>query len=61
VAVVSGDKEHWTKRAFSGLVLLLVIAIGARVVYGLLVPLLPFLGAGVVLLGVSFVLFRRRS
>lgn len=57
---MSTDKEHWTKHAFSGLVLLLVIAIGARVVYGLLVPLLPFLGAGVALLGVYCVLFRRR-
>jgi len=55
------DKEHWTKRAFSGLVLLLVIAIGARVVYGLLVPLFPFLGAGLVLLVVFFLLFRRRG
>lgn len=54
------DKEHWTKRAFSGLVLLLVIAIGARVVYELLVPLFPFLGAGLVLLAVFFLLFRRR-
>jgi hypothetical protein len=38
MAAVS-DKEHWTRRACSGLVLLLIIAIGARVVYGLLVPL----------------------
>ena len=55
------DKEHWTKRAFSGLVLLFVIAIGARVVYGLLVPLFPVLGAGVALLGVYFILFKRRQ
>jgi hypothetical protein len=61
VAVVSSDKEHWTKRAFSGLVLLLVIAIGARVVYGLLAPLLPFLGAAVVLFVVYFVLLKRRG
>jgi hypothetical protein len=60
VAAVN-DKEHWTKRAFSSLVLLLVVAVGARVVYGLLVPLFPFLGAGVVLLGVYFLLFRRRN
>jgi hypothetical protein len=59
VAAVNG-KEHWTKRAFSGLVLLLVIAIGARVVYGLLVPLFPVLGAGAVLLGIYTVLLRRR-
>ena len=60
MAAVS-DKEHWTKRAFSGLVLLLVIAVGARAVYGLLVPLFPFLGAGLVLLVVFFLLFRRRE
>ena len=54
------DKEHWTKRAWHGLLLLLVIAIGARVVYGLLVPLFPVLGAGAALLGVYFMLFRRR-
>lgn len=60
MAVVS-DKEHWTRRAFSSLVLLLVIAVGARVVYGLLVPLFPFLGAGAVLLGVFFLLFKRRQ
>jgi hypothetical protein len=60
VAAVNG-KEHWTKRAFSGLVLLIVIAMGARVVYGLLVPLFPFLGAGVVLLGVYVVLLKRRE
>jgi len=31
------------------------------VVYGLLVPLFPFLGAGLVLLVVFFLLFRRRE
>jgi hypothetical protein len=55
-----GDMEHWTKRAFSALVLLLVIAVGARVVYGLIAPLFPFLGAGVVLLAVFLVAFNRR-
>jgi hypothetical protein len=57
---VSDNKEHWTKRVFSGLVLLLVIAIGARVVYGLLVPLLPVVGAVLVLLAVYVLLLRRR-
>ena len=61
MAKVSDNKEHWTKRAFSGLLLLLVIAIGARVVYGLLVPLSPVLGAGVVLLGIYFIMLRRRD
>ena len=37
---MNGNKEHWTRQVFNGLVLLLTIAIGARVVYyGLLVPL----------------------
>jgi hypothetical protein len=57
---VSDNKEHWSSRAFSGLVLLLVIAIGARVVYGLLVPLFPFLGASTVLLGAYLLLLKRR-
>lgn len=39
-------------------VLLLIIAIGARVIYGLLAPLLPFLGAVVVLSVVYMVIFR---
>ena len=53
------NNEHWTKRVWQALLLLFVIAIGARVVYGLLVPILPFVGAGVVLLAVYAVLFRR--
>jgi hypothetical protein len=57
---MSDNREHWTSRAFSGLVLLLVIAVGARVVYGLLVPLFPFLGASAVLLGTYVVLLKRR-
>jgi uncharacterized protein (DUF2062 family) len=46
------------KRGSSALVLLLIIAIGARVIYGLLAPLLPFLGAVVVLAVVYMVVFR---
>jgi uncharacterized protein (DUF2062 family) len=46
------------KRGLSALVLLLVIAIGARVIYGLLAPLLPFLGSIVVLAVVYTVIFR---
>jgi hypothetical protein len=42
----------------SALVLLFVIAIGARAIYGLLPLLLPFLGATVVLMAVYVVLFR---
>lgn len=50
--------DGWMKRGLSALVLLLVIAIGARVIYGLLAPLLPFLGAVVVLAVVYIVIFR---
>jgi hypothetical protein len=50
--------EGWTKRGLSALVLLSVIAVGARVIYGLLAPLLPFLGAVVVLAMVYLILFR---
>lgn len=50
--------DGWAKRGLSALVLLLIIAIGARVIYGLLAPLLPFLGAVVVLAVVYMVIFR---
>lgn len=50
--------DGWMKRGMSSLVLLLIIAIGARVIYGLLAPLLPFLGAVVVLAVVYMVIFR---
>jgi hypothetical protein len=56
VAAVNGN--GWTKQAVSGLILLLVIATGARVIYGLLAPLLPFLGATVVLVVVYLLMFR---
>ncbi len=56
---MSDNHEPWTKKVWQGLLLLVVIAIGARVVYGLLVPLLPGLIA-VLLLGFTFfVLFGR--
>jgi hypothetical protein len=57
---MSDKQDHWTQRAWKGLLLLLVIAIGARVVYGLLVPLVPMMVAGVVLLLVYALLLRRR-
>jgi hypothetical protein len=54
------DHEHWSRRAWQGLLLLIVIAIGARVVYGLLVPLLPGVIA-LLMLGLTCVLiFQRR-
>jgi hypothetical protein len=55
---VNYQPDGWMKRGLSALVLLLVIAIGARVIYGLLAPLLPFLGAVVVLAVVYMVIFR---
>jgi hypothetical protein len=57
---VTGESRHWTNRAWQGLLLLLVIAIGARVVYGLLVPLLPFLGGMAMLVVVFLLAFSRR-
>lgn len=54
------DHEHWTGRVRSALLLLILIAIGVRVVYGLLVPLLPVLGTAVVLLAFYVLIFQRR-
>lgn len=54
------DHERWTSKAWQGLLLLILIAIGARVVYGLLVPLLPGVIA-LLMLGLTYVLiFQRR-
>jgi hypothetical protein len=53
-------QEPWTRKAAQGLLLLLVIAIGARVVSRLLVPLLPVVVAGIVLVGVYALMFGRR-
>ena len=54
------DHQHWSRRAWRGLLLLVLIAIGARVVYGLLVPLLPGVFA-LLMLGLTYVLiFQRR-
>lgn len=55
-----GNQEHWTKKVWQGLLLLLVVAIGARVIYGLLVPLLPVVVAGIALVGVCALVFGRR-
>jgi hypothetical protein len=55
---VNYQPEGWAKRGLSALALLCVIAIGARVIYGLLAPLLPFLGAVVVLAVVYLIMFR---
>jgi hypothetical protein len=43
---MNDNHESWTRKAWQGLLLLVVIAIGARVVYGLLVPLGHHTSAG---------------
>jgi membrane protein YdbS with pleckstrin-like domain len=50
--------RSWQRRALEALALLLAIAIGAHLVWSLLGPLLPFLGAVVVLAVVYTVIFR---
>jgi uncharacterized membrane protein YfcA len=52
--------EHWSRQAWSGLVLLVLIALGARIVYGLLGPLLPFLIVVVVLAVIFRLILRQR-
>lgn len=49
-----------TKRILSALLLLVGIAVGARVVYGLLVPLLPGVIAIVALSAIYLMIFGRR-
>jgi hypothetical protein len=46
--------KGWTKRATGALFLLLGIAVGARIVFSLLVPVLPWLIWAVVLIGVYY-------
>jgi hypothetical protein len=51
----------WTRPVISAVLVVLLVGIGARVAWWLLAPLLPLLGAVVVLLVVfSIVLGRRR-
>jgi len=57
---LNSQPDGWEKRGLSSLVFLLIIAIGARVIYGLLAPLLPFLGAVIVLSAVYLLMFRGR-
>lgn len=54
------EPRSWRSSVLGTLLLLVAIAIGARVVYGLLVPLVPVAGAVVVLLAVYGLLFRGR-
>jgi uncharacterized protein (DUF2062 family) len=55
---VNYQPNGWAKRGLSALALLFAIAIGARVAYGLLAPLLPALGVTVVLVAICAILFR---
>lgn len=57
---MSDSQGPWTGKASRALLLLVTIAIGARVAYGLLVPLVPVLVAAVALLGLYVYLFARR-
>jgi hypothetical protein len=54
------SEQHWTKKAGSGLLLLVAIAVGARTAYGLLVPLLPVACVAIVLVAVYAVVVGRR-
>ena len=56
---MSDNHQSWTRHAWQGLLLLVAIAIGARVVYGLLVPLLPGVIA-LLMLGLTYVLIVQR-
>lgn len=49
--------KGWLKRATSALVLLVGIALSARLIYGLLLPLLPLLICALVLIGIYAVVF----
>jgi uncharacterized membrane protein len=57
---MNDNHESWTRKAWQGLLLLVVIAMGARVVYGLLVPLLPVAIALLVFGLVLVLIFQRR-
>lgn len=52
--------DSWAKRAAQALLLLLAIAYGARVVWSMLVPLLPALITLPALLGIYLYVFGRR-
>ena len=53
------NQRSWTSRAYLVLLLLICIAIGAHVIYALLVPLLPVIIVGIVLVAVYGFIFRR--
>ena len=51
--------KAWTKRVSGALLLLLGIALGARLIFALLVPVLPLLVVGVVMSVVYGLVFGR--
>lgn len=57
---MSDNQEHWTKKVWQALLLLLVVAAGARVVYGLLVPLVPVALVVIALIAIYVLLIGRR-
>jgi hypothetical protein len=53
--------QSWSQRAFAALVLLLMIALGARIAAELLAPLVPALVVVIMLLAIGwFIIGRRR-
>lgn len=50
----------WSQRVFAALVLLLAVALGARVVHDLLAPLVPALVVLVLLCAIGWFIFVRR-
>lgn len=52
--------DSWVKRAMSAMGLLLLIAVGAHVVWSLLAPLVPALVVIPMLLAIYVFVFRRR-
>ncbi|MEU8944241.1 hypothetical protein [Streptomyces sp. NPDC048489] len=57
---MNANPEGWGRRAISGLILVLVIAFGARWAYELLAPLVPFVAALLVVGAAGVFLLRRR-
>ena len=51
--------RSWTSRAYGVLLLLVCVALGAHIIYGLLLPLLPFIAVAAVLVAVYGFLIRR--
>lgn len=57
---MSPGSQGWKTKVFTALVLLLAVALGARVVFELLAPLVPALVTLVALIAVYWLILRRR-